>query len=49
MLVLERKIGEALVIDGRTTVRVKRIKGKYVYLEIEAPEDVRVLREESVR
>lgn len=46
MLVLSRKIGEKLVIDGGITVTVTRIAGNRVTLGIEAPEDVRIVRGE---
>lgn len=46
MLVLSRKIGETLVIDGDVKVTVVRISGNRVALGIEAPDDVRVLRGE---
>ncbi len=46
MLVLSRKVGEKLVIDGRVTVVVTRVVGNRVTLGIEAPADVHVLRGE---
>ena len=46
MLVLSRKHGQSLVIDGNTVVRVLEIRGNLVRLGIEAPEDVAVLRSE---
>jgi carbon storage regulator len=46
MLVLSRKIGEAIVIDGGITVRVVEVHGGRVRLAIEAPRSVRVDREE---
>ena len=46
MLVLSRKVGEKLVIDGNITVVVTRVAGNRVTLGIEAPNDVRVVRGE---
>ncbi len=46
MLVLSRKVGEKLVIDGNITVEVIRVHGNRVSLGISAPADVRVLRGE---
>ena len=46
MLVLSRKVGEMLVIDGNITVRVVRIQGNRITLGIEAPADVKILRGE---
>jgi carbon storage regulator len=46
MLILSRKAGESLVIDGRIRVRVVRVEGDVVKLGIEAPADVPVHRQE---
>lgn len=46
MLVLSRKIGEKLVIDGNITVQVVRVKGNRITLGIVAPAEVKVLRGE---
>lgn len=46
MLVLSRKVGETLVIDGNITVKVVRIQGNRITLGIEAPSDVKILRGE---
>lgn len=46
MLVVRRRVEEALVIDGRTTVKVVEIRGQYVRLGIEAPKDVSIHRHE---
>ncbi len=46
MLVLGRKAGETLVIDGNITVQVVKIQGKRVTLGIVAPADVKILRSE---
>jgi carbon storage regulator len=44
MLVLSRKPGEAVVIDGQITVRIIEIRGDRVRLGIEAPREVPVHR-----
>jgi carbon storage regulator len=49
MLILRRKIGERIVIDGRIEVTVLHIRGGKVRLGFNAPHDVRVLREEIFR
>jgi carbon storage regulator len=46
MLVLTRNIGETIVIDGNIRVTVVAVKGNKVRLGIEAPELVRVDRQE---
>jgi carbon storage regulator len=46
MLILSRKIGESIVIDGRITVRIMRLEGEVVKLGIEAPREVPVHRQE---
>jgi carbon storage regulator len=46
MLVLSRKHGQSLVIDGNTVIRVLEIRGNLVRLGVEAPTDVAVLRSE---
>jgi carbon storage regulator len=49
MLILRRKIGERIVIDGRIEVTVLHVRGGKVRLGFCAPRDVRVLREEVLR
>ncbi len=46
MLVLSRKLNEKIVIDGGIVVTVLKIDRNQIRLGIEAPERVRVLREE---
>jgi carbon storage regulator len=46
MLVLSRRESEQIVIDGRITVTVVKVKGKVVRLGIEAPREVPIRREE---
>jgi carbon storage regulator len=46
MLVLSRKSGEAIVIDGEITVRVVEVRGERVKLAFEAPPSVPIHRGE---
>ena len=46
MLVLTRKVGSSIIIDGHIKVQVVRIKGRQVRLAIDAPKDTKVHREE---
>jgi carbon storage regulator len=46
MLVLSRKMGEAIVIDGGIRITVVGIRGKQVRLGFEAPAMVDIIREE---
>ena len=46
MLVLTRKIGESLVIDGNIVIKVSQIQGNRVKLCIDAPKSHRVVRAE---
>jgi len=46
MLILSRKSGESIVIDGRIRVKILRHDGDIVKVGIEAPPDVPVHREE---
>jgi len=46
MLVLTRNVGEKIVIDGNIQITVVAIKGNKVRIGIEAPDNVRVDREE---
>jgi carbon storage regulator len=48
MLVLSRKVGEAIVIGDGIVVTVTRMANNRVTLGIDAPGDVRVLRSELV-
>ncbi len=45
MLVLARKVEEAIVLDGRIRISVLEVHGGRVKLGIEAPRDVPVRRE----
>ncbi|HSY17148.1 MAG TPA: carbon storage regulator CsrA [Candidatus Acidoferrales bacterium] len=46
MLILSRKIGESIVIDGRIHVKIMRVEGDVVKLGIEAPSSIPVHRQE---
>jgi carbon storage regulator len=46
MLILSRKTGESIVIDGRIHVKVVRVEGEAVKIGIEAPSEVPVHRRE---
>ena len=46
MLILSRKAGESLVIDGRVIVKIIRTDGDTVKVGIEAPADIPVHRQE---
>lgn len=48
MLVLTRKVGAAVILDGRIRVEVMAIRGQNVKLGIQAPAQVGILREELV-
>ena len=49
MLVLSRKVGESIQIDGDIRVTVSQVRGGRVRLSISAPADVRVVREEILQ
>ncbi|MBI3462841.1 MAG: carbon storage regulator, partial [Planctomycetes bacterium] len=46
MLVLSRKLGERIVIGDQISISVVRIAPGTVRIGIEAPEDIRIVREE---
>ncbi len=46
MLVLSRKIGEEIVINGSIRVTIVAVKGNQIRIGITAPPEVRVDREE---
>lgn len=50
MLVLSRRVGESVIINGNIKVMVVKVKGsEEVRIGIEAPKDVTVHREEIQR
>lgn len=46
MLVLTRKAGEAIAIGDQIMIKVLEVKGTQIRLGIEAPQGVRIYREE---
>ena len=46
MLVLSRKKGQTVVIDGQIEIEVLKVKGNTVRLGINAPKNIKVLRGE---
>ncbi len=46
MLVLSRKNGESIVMDGGITVQVIKVKGNCVSISIEAPREIQIRRGE---
>jgi carbon storage regulator len=46
MLVLSRKMDESVIIDGGIRITVLSIRGNQIRIGIEAPDQVRVYREE---
>ena len=46
MLVLTRKANESIVVDGRITVTILRVRGQVVRVGIDAPRDVSITRTE---
>ena len=46
MLVLTRKVNESIRVGENITITITRIAGGAVKIGIEAPKDVRVLRDE---
>ena len=46
MLVLRRRIGETVIIDGGIKVTLLKVNGNSAKIGIDAPKDVRILRNE---
>ena len=46
MLVLSRKVGETIEIDGQIKIQIVKLNGNRVRVGIEAPNDVHILRGE---
>lgn len=48
MLILNRRPGESIVIDGRIVVTVLQVDGDRIKIGVDAPRDVSVLRRELI-
>ena len=48
MLLLTRKIGESIIIDGGIKITVADIQSNQIRIGIDAPKEVKVYREEIV-
>ncbi|EIK94042.1 carbon storage regulator [Pseudomonas sp. M47T1] len=46
MLILTRRVGEKIIIDGKIVVVVQQVINSQVRIGIQAPESVEILREE---
>lgn len=49
MLVLTRKTGETITIDGNITIQIVQVRGRQVRVGIEAPKDKKVQRGELLQ
>jgi carbon storage regulator len=49
MLVLRRKVGESIILDGVISISVLAVEGERVKLGINAPPDVTIVREELLK
>jgi carbon storage regulator len=49
MLVLRRKVGESIILDGVISVSVLAVEGERVKIGINAPPEVTIVREELLR
>lgn len=49
MLILQRKKGESVVLDGNITVSILDVSAEGVKLAVEAPRDVTILRSELIK
>lgn len=46
MLVLGRKVGQSVVVNGDITVTVLAVNGSYIHLGFEAPREIPIHRKE---
>lgn len=49
MLIITRKVGEEIVLDGEIRIFIKEVKGKQVRIGVEAPPTVAIHRGEIYR
>jgi carbon storage regulator len=49
MLVLTRKVGQTIVIDGGIRLTITAIRGKQIRVALDAPREVAILRDELPR
>ena len=49
MLVLRRKVGESIILDGVISISVLAVEGERVKIGINAPPDVTIVREELLK
>jgi len=49
MLVLRRKVGETIILDGIISISVLAVEGDRVKIGIVAPRDVNIVREELLK
>lgn len=46
---MTRKVGEKILIDGGITVTITKVIGDRVRVGVEAPKDVKIMREELTK
>ncbi len=49
MLVLRRKVGESIILDGVISISVLAVEGERVKIGINAPPDISIVREELLK
>jgi carbon storage regulator len=49
MLILERKLGERIIIDNNIYLTVLSITKRHIKIGIEAPKEIMILREELLK
>lgn len=49
MLILRRKVGESIILDGAISISVLAVEGGRVKIGISAPSDVSIVRKELLR
>ena len=46
LLVLSRKLGESILLDGGIEIQIVKVQGQKIRLGITAPKDIKVIRAE---